>query len=215
MGWRGAIRSINAASNRAAKERDRNLRFQAKETEKLSKKLQDIKDKKEKIKEALNNEYAAGKISSDQYALLSKRMEDISDELIIFGKVAGVTVGKRYVCGKIEKEEFEKLRSELVPAELYRERDLVLSQVGAIQKNITDFKKSCVQKDGFCSKCSKPKGLFRHLKEIDGMIVCGACTKNYEKLKYYNGFRGTYITANPCEVEDQMSISLAVRKEYY
>jgi hypothetical protein len=214
MGWKGTLRSINAVSNRIAKEQERNTRLRAKEVEKLSKKIEKLRDQKEKVKEALNNEYASGKIQSDRYKLLSSRMEHITDELIVFGKTAGVTLGKRYVCGKIEKEDFDKLCSELVPKGLYEERDLILSQAKLVQKNTEDFRGSCKSIPEQCNKCLKPKGFFRHLKKIDNITLCNKCSNNYGKLKYYSGFQGVYLIAKPCEVSNNMTISVSIRQEY-
>ena len=214
MGWKGTLRSINTEAKRVQRENERTDRQQTREEEKFQRKIQKIEEKREKVREALNNDYAAGKINKEQFTTFSERIGDITDELIVFGKAVGVTLGKRYVCGKIDKVEFENLRSAIVPHELYTEKDIVVLDIKKIQQNILDFKESCLSDEGVCQKCNKLKGLLRPLHEVDAMILCGSCLREYKKSKQYNGFTGDYIIAPLCEVSENMTLSISIRKEY-
>ena len=214
MGWKGAVRSISAASNAAARESERANKQAFRESERLRKKYEKIVEKKEKIDEALNLELAKGKIDHAKHDELEKRMDDISDELIVFGKAAGVALGKRYVCGKIEKEEFETIRSEIVPEKLYQEKDQIIADVSNKQNKCIVFAESCSKSEGVCQKCGKEKGLFSPIKEIDEMKLCGKCSAEFKKMRHYDGFSGEYIKADPCEVEDKMQLHISIRQEH-
>lgn len=214
MGWRGAVRSLNAANNRAIRAREKAQHQIERQTEKINKKIGKISEQKDKVEESLKTELASGKISSAEYGSLLKRMEDITEELLVFGKAAGTTLGKRYVCGKIDKAEFEKLRAALVPAGLYQEKNLIESQIKKAQNDVEEFKKNCSAIPNACSKCKKPRKFFRWLKEEDGLLLCRKCRDKLADLKHYKGFDGLYIVTNPCEVRDQMRITISIRSTY-
>lgn len=214
MGWRGAVRSLNAANNRAIRAREKAQRQIERQTEKINKKIGKIAEQKDKVEESLKAELASGKVSSTEYESLLTRMDDITDELLVFGKAAGTTLGKRYVCGKIEKVEFEKLRAALVPAGLYQEKGLIESQIKEAQNDVEEFKKNCSAAPNACAKCKKPRKFFRWLKEEDGLLLCRKCRKELTNLKHYKGFEGLYVVTNPCEVRERMSINISIRSTY-
>lgn len=214
MGWKGTIKSISAASNRAAREEERLSRKLEREEEKIRKKLAKLDDSKEKIENALKSDYASGKIDNEKYQGLLGRSTDISDELIVFGKSAGITLGKRYVCGKIGKEEFEKISLELIPADLDKEKDLIIGQIGRLQKDLGEFKRSCSDSLTHCQKCSMQKGVFRPLRKFDKLILCGKCLSEYKAIKNYNGFEGVYLIADPCEVLGDMALIIRIQSDW-
>lgn len=213
MGWKGTVRAINSASNKIAKENERRIRQQERETERYNKKLVKIEESREKIKTALNNDYAAGKINDGEYVNLTKRMDDISDELIVFGKSAGVTLGKRYVCGKIDNDQFTQMSSEFIPTELYKERDSILSIIKEKQDNLIKFKDTCNNLSNVCQKCNQDKSFLKPLHKIDDFNLCGKCLRNYKNIKEYNGFDGNYLIADPISISETMSLSVSIRKE--
>jgi hypothetical protein len=141
-------------------------------------------------------------------------MQDITDELLVFGKAAGTALGKRYVCGKIDKVEFEKLRAALVPVGVYQEKKLIESQIKKSQNEIEEFKKSCSASPNICSKCKKPKKFFSWLRVEDGLLLCGKCRRELAILKHYDGFNGVYVVSNPCEVQARMNIVVSIRSTY-
>lgn len=214
MGWRGLARSLNAANNRAIRAREKAQRQINRQTEKINKKIGKIAEQRDKVEESLKTELASGKVKSTEYGSLLKRMEDITDELLVFGKSAGTALGKRYVCGKIDKAEFEKLRVALVPAGLYQEKSLIESQIKKIQNEIEEFKKNCSATENACSKCKKPKKFFRWLRVEDGLLLCGRCRQELDDLKKYAGFNGVYVVTNPCEVSERMTITISIRSTY-
>lgn len=215
MGWKGTLKSINAANNRAIKASERRQRQQQKEAEKIQKKLNKIEESKEKVLSAPKNDYAAGKISDDQYKSLKERMNDISDELIMFGKTPAVTLGKKYLCGKIDKEQFDAVRTELVPKALDQEKNDILSVVSKKQENVKSFKKACKHtKENICQKCGQPKKLLKPLRKVDEILLCNSCSREYKNITHYEGFDGVYLTAEPCEISDDIVLSVGIKQEW-
>ncbi|MFN4247265.1 MAG: hypothetical protein ACK4EY_06055 [Flavipsychrobacter sp.] len=215
MGWKGTMRSVIAANNRSIKEREREQKQLIKEQNKFYKKVQIIEERRDKIIQALKNDYAAGKINSDEYDRLSLRISDITYELLVFGKAAAVTLGKRYLCGKIEKEEFESLRNELVPAPVYKEMETISYKVDLIKSSITAFKESCKNTiTTNCMKCEKQKSFFRSLHIIDNLRLCSSCTRAYKNIKTFDGFNGIYLLVQPCLINSDTEVDMIVRQEY-
>ena len=110
MGWKGTLRTLKASHNRSVRASERQARQEQKKFDNLSKKLQKIEDSREKVHMALKNDFAAGKLSKEEYDKLESRMDDVTDELLVFGKTPAVTLAKKYVCGKIDKEQFDVVR---------------------------------------------------------------------------------------------------------
>jgi len=214
MGWKGVIRSIGAAHNQAVRERERENRRSVKEQGRLQKKLQNIADSRGKIALALNNDYAAGKIDRAEYEILSKRLSDVTDELLVFGKSAAVTLAKRYVCGKIDENQFAEMKSEFIPDQLEEEQRVISSQVNKKQEALRAFHEACTTKHDRCHKCSKEKGFFTPLYQTDGHFLCGKCREELNQIKYFAGFNGSYILAEPCYIEGQMNLHVALKSEW-
>ncbi len=216
MGWKGTIRSINAIDNRITREAKRRERKDQKEIDKLQKKIIKLKDNREKILMSLKNDYASGKVSETEYKDLAGRMSDISDELIIFGKTPGVTLGKNYICGKIDKKEFENIRLELVPRELDAEKDFILSCIKTKQEKLILFKDSCNKiEENICQKCGQSKKFFKPLQTIDNITLCGSCTREYKSLILYEGFEGVYLTVEPFKITNQINLSVGIKQEWF
>lgn len=214
MGWKGTLRSLETAHNQYQKQKQREEKAQQREFERHLKKLEKIEEKKEKVKVALNNDYASGKVSDEQYQELSLRLNKIPDELIVFGKTAGVTLAKRYACGKIDQEEFEKKCKDFVPTGFYSERKTIFDDISSRQSSIEHFKQSCEVVDKVCHKCGKKKGFFSPLRSVDGMSLCGRCSSEYKNIKSFPGFHGQYLNTGTCEVCDNMSVLISINKEW-
>jgi hypothetical protein len=73
--------------------------------ERLNKKLAAHKEKLTKILQELEDVYAKGKVTKDEYTNLKNRASDISLENVIVGKQPFITLAKRYITGKIDKNQ--------------------------------------------------------------------------------------------------------------
>lgn len=216
MGYKSFLRSVNASANRAAKESQRRQRQQARATERINKKAAALGEKKGALMIALELEYAAGKISQEQFNELKKRESDIGLELIVFGKAAGVALGKRYICGKIDKAEFEQIQKEILPAGYFTERENIMSGFAGYHDKIAEFKKQCAPpRAGICQKCGVEKRFFRRIRSYEGLLLCARCQKELERLRRYPGFMGEYLMTPPRIIEDGgTKIRAVVKPEY-
>lgn len=215
MGWKGTLRSISAASNRFAKEQQRQHNQLVRAHTKYTKKIQQIEDRREKIEQALKGEYASGKLTDERYASLSGRLIDITDELLVFGKTPGVALGKRYVCGKIDKEGFIKLRNELVPQQVYYEMETIANTIKQMQDRELQFINNCSDEIGKCQSCNRPKGFFRPIRLVENKMLCNSCKSTYTSLKQFPGFNGIYVAAAPCVISHGMILPVVIKQEYY
>jgi uncharacterized membrane protein len=143
MGYKSVIRSVKSSVNKAVKEGQRQQKQQARVKERLSKKASVYDDKKESLVIALQREYASGKISQERFNELKNRENDIGLELLIFGQAAGIALGKRYICGKIDKPEFERIKREILPQGYFIERNMLAEGFTSRKKAIEVFKQGC------------------------------------------------------------------------
>lgn len=218
MGYKSAIRSMSAAANAAQREAERRRKAEMRLNERLSKKVAKIEEKIEKIVDALQDELAKGKIDQKRYDELLVRKEDITLELIVFGSTPAVSLAKRYITGKIDLEEFEELKTTIMPPEVLEEKEYLvkqlLDQANQLEKIV---KKSKKKRDDCCQNCEKPKGFFSPLSEIDAMLLCGKCKRLVKKLKEFKGLEGQYFDLSPMEIKiddlDNLSPTLSIRNE--
>lgn len=202
MGYKSTLRSISAASNRAAREAERRRRQEEKEQKRLQKKVAGINEKMDKILLALDGIYASGKIDKNSYQKLKLRQSDIGLDLIALAKTPGVTLAKRYITGKIDKDEFESMQKDLLPAELFEEKENIKKATGAITKELEKFRKDCKEAIvDTCQHCGTKKAFLRPIKTEDGLQLCGGCRSKLLKIQKYKGFSGKYLTVAPIRVK--------------
>jgi len=218
MGYKSTLRTIDASLNKSIRENERENRRQLREDERLQKKMIKVQEKMEKILNALQDLYAKGKMTEDEYKQLQERQGDIKPTLIIFGKAPGVSLAKRYITGKIEKEEFEKIQNELLPSDLGEEEELILKIIGERQSEIQSFHDSCNSKEEkICQKCSKKGGFFSKIRPFRGKSLCSGCRSKIEDIHNFPGHSGVYFDVDAFEVvaEDSTQIPVRLKNEYF
>ena len=214
MGWKRTVRSISAASNQANKTAERSMKATQKEKDRLEKKMEKFEDAKEKVRLALTNEYASGKIDEEEYKKLTLRIEQVPDEVLVFGKTPGITLAKRFAAGKIDEEEFKRISTEMIPKDFIIEKETIFSETRNLQEQFITFRAKCGEISKVCSLCSKPQGLFKPLTVIDEVSLCGGCLKEYKKISTYKGFSGTYLTCEPAEIKESMNLPISIQSEW-
>lgn len=215
MGYKSVLRSLGAASRRAAREAERARKQSARARERFDKKAAAIYAKRDSVVDALEKEYALGKITAEEFQKLRGREGEIGLELIVLGKAAGIALGKRYLCGKIEKEEFERIRREIVPRGFFEESDQVLAGYNRQEKMVEEFRVRCsLQQSDICQQCGLAKNFFRRLSLVDNLLLCRTCKKELESIKHYPGFSGSYVFASPKQVGGD-AISAIIKPEYF
>lgn len=220
MGYKSVLRSVNAAANKASRDAERESRRIQKEKERLNKKIAAIEQKMEKIVNALNDQLAKGKVTQEEYTNLLERKADIGLDLIVFGKMPAVSAAKRYICGKIEKEEFKNICSSIVPSEVEMERSEIKKEYDEILSKIEDFKKSCnSSSQDVCQKCGKKKSLLSPIKSVGDLNICGKCRKELRQLTDFRGFTGAYFFVDPHEIAidgiDNCQLEVNIHPEHF
>lgn len=197
MGYKSVLRSMNAASNRYDRERQKQANNLRKEYERQIKKIMALEDKKSKIMAELAKVYASGKLTSEQFDELSQREQHIGLDLIAIGGVPFITLAKRYVSGKIEKDEFERLCKHILPSDFVAEKE-------AIDKNFKDklnkakeFIDISTCEDG-CQHCGR-KGFFAFIKNYKGLNLCSKHRKELEAICMFQ-HNGYYFTVASIDV---------------
>jgi|GEM_PF-4451731 len=174
-----------------------------------------IKRRKKRIKAALKEQLAIGKIDRARYNSLKKRMNDISDELVVFGESAGVILGTKYVCGVLDKEDFDQIKCDFLPVDLEEEKSQIISEIEKRKESLRVFKEVCSHDKNVCQKCHCDKGLFSSLKKVEGMKLCNSCFNVYEKHKHFDGYHGKYIIASPTEIDEDTTPTFTLREDAY
>jgi hypothetical protein len=220
MGYKSILRTVNASANRSIKEYEKKRRQEEREVERASKKIAKIKEKMEKIVESLNDQLAKGKIDNASYTKLLKRKNDIGLDLIVFGKTPAVAAAKRYICGKIEKDEFEKICSSIVPPNIIEEQLEIKNAYQKLLDEISKFKKSCNQNHtNVCQKCGKEKSLFNPLKTVEHLILCGKCKRELNQLINFKGVTGEYFFVEPQKIlisdKEQQHLEVHIHSKYF
>lgn len=205
--------------NTAAKEAERDARRIQREEERVNKKIAGIETKMEKIVDTLNDQLAKGKVNHDEYSKLLKRKGDIGLDLIVFGKTPAVSAAKRYICGKISKQEFEEICSNIISPEIGDEKSELMDKYNSLLTKIENFKKSCNSDNkDTCQKCSKQKSFFSPIKSVEDLKLCSKCKKELEQLTNFKGLSGTYFFINPHRISineiENPSLSVNIHQEY-
>lgn len=214
MGYKSTLRSLSAAANASARESERRQKRLQREQERIEKKIAKLEEKKAKITDSLNDLFAKGKIDKKEYKELLKREPEITFDLLIFGKTAAASAAKRYICGKVDKEEFQALCETIVPSEVAEEKQEIAETYDQILQEIKDFVKSCKALENQCHKCGKKKGIFSPLSNIGNVKLCGKCKRELNKLLNHKGMNGAYFYVSPHTIsldeieEPQLQISI-------
>ncbi len=158
--------------------RNKKARYQSK----LQKQIDLVYKKISKIEDALKGLLAKGKITQIEYETLLERMNDIDVTLIIFGKKAGEDLGKRYVKGDIDKEEFDSILSTILPGGLLEERESLHDMFEKRFKDIDNYMFDVKKGSHVCNKCNKKPGLFSSLKNVQDYYFCSSCASDLRSL---------------------------------
>jgi hypothetical protein len=197
MGYKSTLKSLSAASNAAARESERNRKRLQREQERLDKKIAALEEKKAKITDSLNDQFAKGKIDKKRHEELLQREPEITFDLLIFGKSAATSAAKRYICGTIEKGEFESLCKSIIPTEVIEEKQEIADNYNKLIEDIKDFKNSCKERENECHKCGKKKGIFSPLSDVESVKLCGKCKREFKNLLNFKGVNGNYFYVAP------------------
>jgi len=197
MGYKSLIRTAVSAANQAQREAIRQQKARARMQERLQKKMGKINGKKEKIIDALQDEYAKGKLTRERYEELMLRQDDIPLDLLVFGGVPGTSAAKRYLTGKIEKSEFDRISEEVVPHSVRKERQQMIKDFLSFVEQIEDFVDNCTKKDkGLCWHCGKG-GLLRFISTMQGLTLCYRCRSRLKTVTEFKGLSGNYYEMEP------------------
>jgi len=205
MGYKSVIRSMNAASNRAAREQDRLERARHREYERRLKKAQKIQEKQDAISAELKKTFAVGKIDKSQYNLLKLREKDIDLASLAVGGTPFVALAKRYITGKIEKQEFDTLSNDILPSDFVQERHIIENDIEEKQKAYKAFVAACSHCAG-CAYCGK-SGFFKFICEHKGKNLCFIHRRELKKLCTYS-HHGYYFTVEPQDITETTPISI-------
>ena len=201
MGYKSILRSAASAANAAQKEALRQKRAKLKIQEKLQRKMGKLDEKKEKIIDALQDEYAKGKITKEKYDQLLARKEDITVDLLVFGGTPGASAAKRYITGKIEKPEFERLSQEVVPDDVREEKKMMVEAFRECINRIEEFsKRSTKQEEGKCSQCGKG-GFLQFIRNDQGLLLCHRCRSLLKNITNFKGLSGKFYEMEPIKID--------------
>lgn len=211
MGYRGTIRSVSAAIKKIEREKERAHRKKVREVEKLRKKAEKAYKKQEKIFAALNEVYAKGKLSQKEFSELQKRKKDITLDLVVIGGIPFSQVAKRYITGKIGKKEFEDIKREIIPNEIFAEKDIIKKEIYDLFDKYQHFIKGCKSGEDNCNYCNTKKGLFKRLRDFHGHNLCSECYEKIEDFEEYEGAEGEYFFVEPINfngIKDKSNIQI-------
>jgi len=200
MGYKSTLRSINSSVNKSISESNKEQKRLHRKQERIKRKITNLEDKKTKIIGSLKDLLAKGKINNEEYNNLLKRESNITFDFLIFGKTAATSAAKRYICGKINEEEFKELCESIIPNDVLEEKKLISNSYNKLLQEINNFINSCKEQKDQCYKCSKKKSFFSPLRSIDEIKLCGKCKKELNNLLNYQGINGKYFYAKSCVI---------------
>lgn len=201
MGYKSVLRSMNAASNRYEREKQREQNQLHRAYERHAKKIMQLEDKKNKIMAELTKVYASGKMTPDKYDELIERENYISLDLIAVGGSPFVTLAKRYVSGKIDQDEFERISKHILPSDFVREKEFINIKFEEKQSQLTEFMNSCKIDEG-CQYCGK-KGFFAFIKKYKGLHICSKHIKELDNICVFK-HSGYYFTVEPIDIMQEV-----------
>ncbi len=203
MGYKSTLRSISAVTNKAAKEAERKRKKELREQERLTKKISRLEERIEKTYQVLDDQYAKGKIGKNEYLELKRRKKDISLELFALAKTPGTSLAKRYLTGKISKSEFDEIQKEILPKEVFIEKEEIAREfdtlITGVKKIISSSKKNKNEK--ICWHCSKESSFFNLVRQVGKIRLCRKCSSKLHRLLQYGGYRGKYFFTEPQEID--------------
>ncbi len=204
MGYKSIVRSLASSGNKILKEQEKQQKAKSRQQEKVQKNVQKIIEKQNKIYESLDDIYAKGKLSKKEYESLKLRKPAITLELIVLGKSAGVSLGKRYITGQIDDLEFQKIQKEILPHGFFNDQKILQSQVAEVQEKFKNFQKECnAKQQDACMYCAKKKGFLTPLKGVGQFLLCNKCSKALENILHFKGFSGEYLEADSIKFTPQ------------
>ncbi len=140
--------------------------------------------------------------------------------MIILGKAPVISLAKRYITGEVNKLEFEKILKDLVPQDLFTEKENIKINIDKINKEISEFREKCKNKiDNHCQHCGKKKSLFGPLSNECGFLLCKNCkTKLLDSLRF-KGFLGKYFVVDPqgftlADFDKGIKLNIKIKEEY-
>ena len=227
MGYKSTLRSLNAAANKASREaersrkkRERELerekRTEEKRLEKLQKSIDRLHSDIEKIRHSLDELYTSGKVDKKEYENLGKRMNDITEDVLLVGKGPIRTLAKRYLTGKIDKDEFEQKKMDILPQEMINERLDIDSSLNKLNRDIHEFiDESNIENPDMCQHCGKKKSLLNWLHNYEGLRLCGRCRRLLKSYPEHPGFTGSFYVIQPfkislSEIDDKVDLQVIV-----
>ena len=145
-----------------------------------------VRQNKLRVKRALMDQYKKGIIDSDTFLQLAARM----------------VLGKKYVCGKLDRDDFEAIKCDLIPASKEDEERLVYELFERRKERLRGFRGHLAHDLNVCQKCHRDGNFFSPLQELEEMILCKNCIELYERNKYFTGYRGEHIECDATEIEE-------------
>jgi hypothetical protein len=220
MGYKSVVRSAVSSYNKSVREKERQQRIEARELERLQKKVNNAYEKLKKICNALEDEYAKGKIGKKEYKELKNRESEITIDLVVVGKSPFISLAKRYITGKIDSKEFEEIQKDILPTELLEERQLINEGYEEALNKLKEFRNSCKDTaEDECQKCNSKKTFFSGLKVLDSLRLCKKCRAELLKLQFYE-FSGDYFVVDTkqlsfSDVDDKIKLAVNLRQELF
>ncbi|MBW3568700.1 SHOCT domain-containing protein [Candidatus Parcubacteria bacterium] len=221
MGYKGTLRSVRGSVNRSIRASEREQKRQQRQVqelqEKFNRKVSLAEERRSKPIQKLSEQYAAGKIDKTTYDKLAKRDAEITVDLMIFGRGAGVKLAERYVTGKIDSEEFEQLKNELL-GEPETERDKIAVEFRRQIESANNFVENARanKADDKCNSCGRAKKFYSPLIKQADFKLCVPCVAKFKKLCSYSGYNGSYYVASPSKlkVDEKNDITLNIVSEH-
>lgn len=203
---------MNAASNRANRQKQVRLNRErmalqkqhtrlVAQSEKFQRKFQAVQQKRDKPVSLLKEQYAAGKMDEAKYHELLARDSEITIDLIVFGRNAGLKLSARYLSGQIDHEQFEKYKEEIL-GQPEVEKTAIINNINECIDRLKEFV-ALARTPKFqtgCNYCGKPKGFFSPLSQVEDMVLCGKCKGALAGYRSFKGYEGDYYRAEPCEI---------------
>ena len=180
------------------------------------KKIQNIYEKANndnlKIISALEEYYVKGRINKSKYKFLMNRKNEITIDLIIFGKILYVSFALKYITGEISCEEYQKLIKDILPEDFILEKEKISNDIIKKINNLEYFKESIkITEKDTCQLCETKETLFNKLKIVENIRLCSKCRKHLINLEKYDGLAGKFLIVNPILISlDDISNNLDI-----
>lgn len=169
--------------------------------ERFEKRKASATEKRNNPIQKLQEKYAAGKITKDEFDRLAVRDKKITLDYVIFGRVAGIKLAERYLQGKIDDEEFEQLRNELL-GDPEAERDKIINEfkLKLSEVNSAVAKARADKSDSKCNYCGRAKKFYSPLLKESDFKLCVPCKSKFKSILNYPGYNGEYYIADKAKI---------------